>query len=223
MEKFIINTGLKLSSLEIAELTQKDHKNVTRDIDEMIKALNINPLSFEQVEILGNNQTRRFFNLPPREVKILITGYSVPLRAKVIDRLEELEKAQKPRAMSSLDLFRESVEALIEEREQRKLLEVEHKKLAVDHVKLEEKVDHAIEDSILSSIEQGRLQSAIESKAEQWGDVKYNGYIKKALKEKFFGTSASKQRTFKEIPRKHYSTALSFVSQWTPHQRFGVY
>lgn len=45
-----------------------------------------------------NGQWYTCFNLPRREVEILRTGYSIPLRAKVIDRPHELEQAhQGPR------------------------------------------------------------------------------------------------------------------------------
>lgn len=51
-----------------------------------------------QVEVVRDNQDRvAEYKLPRREVDILLTGYSIPMRAVVIDRWRELEaKVAKP-------------------------------------------------------------------------------------------------------------------------------
>lgn len=94
--------NVTMSSLEIAELTGKAHRNVMRDIREMLTELEDEGgvLKFEHTHTnQQNGQTYPCFKLPKREAQILITGYSVKLRAAVIDRLnllEELARNQQP-------------------------------------------------------------------------------------------------------------------------------
>lgn len=90
-----VNQTLTMSTLEIAELTGKNHKDVLRDVRSMLESLNIDERSFASVYKGGNGQDRPIINLPYRETQILVTGYSIPHRAKVIDRWLELEKESK--------------------------------------------------------------------------------------------------------------------------------
>jgi Rha family phage regulatory protein len=80
-----------MSSLEIAERTGKDHKNVMRDIRAMFIQLDITGLSFECSYRDTTGRSLPCFNLPKRECLILVSGYSVELRAAIIDRWQELE------------------------------------------------------------------------------------------------------------------------------------
>ena len=80
-----------LTSIEIAELTGKRHANVMRDIAAMFDQLKIESVKFQNAYLDSKGEYRACYSLPPREVKILITGYDVVRRAKVIDRLEQLE------------------------------------------------------------------------------------------------------------------------------------
>lgn len=86
-----IATTLSMSSREIAELTGKRHNNVCRDIFSMITALKP-----ELNEFLGSYKDARgrllpLYNLPKLETLILVSDYSVELRAPMIDRWMELE------------------------------------------------------------------------------------------------------------------------------------
>lgn len=85
-----------MSSREIAELTGKEHYNVLRDISRMLSELKVPPLSFEGSYRAADNTMRPCFNLPKRETLILVSGYSVELRARIIDRWQELEAVQAP-------------------------------------------------------------------------------------------------------------------------------
>jgi phage regulator Rha-like protein len=80
-----------MSSLEIAELTGKRHGNVMADIRTMLEGLGLPELSFQSGYKDQNNQQRAAFNLPRDLTETLITGYSIPLRHKVVVRLRELE------------------------------------------------------------------------------------------------------------------------------------
>ncbi len=83
-----------MSSLEIAELTGKEHRNVMRDIRTMLTELHGEGgvLSFEHTHTNPQNgQSYPIFKLPKRESLILVSGYSVAMRAAIIDRWQELE------------------------------------------------------------------------------------------------------------------------------------
>ena len=83
-----------MSSREIAELTGKRHDNVTRDIRRMLEDLDEAVLRFEGSYTGADGSSRPCFNLPKRECLILVSGYDVHLRARIIDRWQELEERQ---------------------------------------------------------------------------------------------------------------------------------
>lgn len=82
---------ITMSSVEIAKLTNKRHDNVLRDIDSMLKELNQDPLSFEEIYLDALGRQQKCFMLPKLETQTLITGYSAKLRIAVLARLAELE------------------------------------------------------------------------------------------------------------------------------------
>lgn len=78
-----------MSSREIADLTGKDHDNVRRDVRNLAKALS---LTFEEkAEPSTGGRPSVSYLLPKRESLILVSGYDVHLRARIIDRWQELE------------------------------------------------------------------------------------------------------------------------------------
>ena len=83
--------AVTMSSREIAELTGKEHKNVKRDIENMLSDLGEDALSFERIYIDSVNRQQTEYHLDRRHVECLLTGYSAVLRMKVIDRMHELE------------------------------------------------------------------------------------------------------------------------------------
>lgn len=89
----VVNTDYAvMSSLEIAELTGKEHRNVLADIDKMLKELELGELTFQSTYTDKSNRQSKCYNLPKRETMILVSGYSIKIRAKIVDRWEELEK-----------------------------------------------------------------------------------------------------------------------------------
>lgn len=82
---------LTMSSREIAELTGKRHDHVMRDIEKILDELKIGRPTFGGTYISKQNKVLPCYNLPKRETLILVSGYSVELRAKIIDRWQELE------------------------------------------------------------------------------------------------------------------------------------
>jgi phage antirepressor YoqD-like protein len=82
---------LTMTSREIAELTAKEHKNVLRDIKALLAGLKTEPSAFEGSYTDSTGRILPCFNLPKRECLILVSGYSVELRARIIDRWMELE------------------------------------------------------------------------------------------------------------------------------------
>lgn len=83
-----------MTSREIAELTGKEHRNVLRDGRAMLTELHGEGglLSFEQTyRDPQNGQEYPVLALPKRETLILVSGYSIAMRARIIDRWQELE------------------------------------------------------------------------------------------------------------------------------------
>lgn len=85
-----------MSSREIAELTGKEHKNVIRDIRAMVDALQDGSDLSHVRETKDARGYTSEFHLPKRESLILVSGYDVHLRARIIDRWQELEAQARP-------------------------------------------------------------------------------------------------------------------------------
>ena len=92
---FNSNSAL-MSSLDIADLTGKEHRNVTRDIRTMLESLNLDALSFEHIYLDGSNREQAVYRLPKDLTLTLVSGYDIPLRYRVVKRVEELESQLRP-------------------------------------------------------------------------------------------------------------------------------
>ncbi len=83
-----------MSSLEIAELTGKNHPDVLRDIRNVLQQAEIGESKFASTYLSAQNKELPCYNLPKRECDLVISGYSVKYRLAIIDRWQELETSQ---------------------------------------------------------------------------------------------------------------------------------
>ncbi|UPF04912.1 phage regulatory protein/antirepressor Ant [Pseudomonas mosselii] len=91
----IVDSPITMSSLEIAKLTGKRHDNVMNDIRQQFEELGQDALEFQGNYQDYYNRSKPCFNLPRREVDILLSGYSTKMRAAVVDRWHALEAEKK--------------------------------------------------------------------------------------------------------------------------------
>lgn len=91
-----------MTSLEIAEVTGKQHQHVLRDIDALL-AQGVDASNFGQTSYKDkSNREQRCYLLTKKGCLILASGYDALLREKIINRWEDLETGNvTPRQISS--------------------------------------------------------------------------------------------------------------------------
>lgn len=139
-----------MTSREIAELTGKEHSNVMRDIRNIVNNLGEEKGQFifeESYYINQQNKEQPMYKLDKKSCLLLASGYSVILRARIINRWEELElKEQKNQLV--LPNFNNPAEAA-----RAWAAEYEAKQIAMEKAeKLEKEVIHK-EDVIVGLVE----------------------------------------------------------------------
>lgn len=87
---------LTMTSLQIAEVTGKQHGHVIRDLKDLEEKGVLGLSNFGETSKDSQNKARIIYRLPKRETLILTSGYSAVQRAAIIDRWLELEEQQKP-------------------------------------------------------------------------------------------------------------------------------
>jgi phage antirepressor YoqD-like protein len=116
--------NVTMSSREIAELTGAGHDNVLKTIRALVArgvvSGNDTPYVHPQ-----NGQTYTEILLNYRDTMVVVSGYSVELRARIIDRWQELEAQQAPRIPQTL------AEALRLAADQAEQIEQQQKALAI--------------------------------------------------------------------------------------------
>lgn len=117
--KFQGGDAVTMSSREIAELTEKRHDHVKRDIENMLAELKKDIPSFGGIYLDSMNREQVEYHLDRELTETLITGYSIPLRHKVIRRLHDLEE-QASRPMTQAEITAANANHLVAvERQQR--------------------------------------------------------------------------------------------------------
>lgn len=119
------NVARTMSSREIADLTDSGHDNVLKTIRALVArgvvSGNETPYVHPQ-----NGQTYSEFLLSYRDTMVVVSGYSVELRARIIDRWQELEaQVAKPVELSRMDILQLAMES-----EKARLLAVEQLAIA---------------------------------------------------------------------------------------------
>lgn len=88
---------IRISSVEIANMTGKRHSDVLRDIRNQLKELKIGESNFASTYKDAQSKDRKCFLLDKKQSLVLGSGYNVKLRSKIIDRWMELEEQNQPK------------------------------------------------------------------------------------------------------------------------------
>ncbi|WP_276783641.1 phage antirepressor KilAC domain-containing protein [Haemophilus paraphrohaemolyticus] len=121
------NASLTMSSREIAELCEKEHRHVARDIEVMFEQLEIDTKGYAQIWTHPQNgQSYREFLLPKDLTLTLVAGYNVRLRKRIIDRWLELEAKQ---AVQLPQTFAEALRLAADLEEQKQALLLENQRM----------------------------------------------------------------------------------------------
>lgn len=119
-----------MTSLEIAEVTGKQHAHVMRDIRNIlaqgVSQSNFGLSFYKQPQPHGGFKEIPCFNLTPKGCLILASGYDALLRERIINRLEVLEKSNAPQLPAT---YLDALKALVvSEEEKQRLIEDNTKK-----------------------------------------------------------------------------------------------
>lgn len=119
--------GERMTSLQIAEITARLHKNVMRAIRNMEPAWEkINGRKFELVDYKDEKgETRPCYSLNKEECLYIATKFNDEARAKLIKRWKELEEQSKPSVPQN---YLEALKSLVKSEEEKQQLALENRK-----------------------------------------------------------------------------------------------
>lgn len=195
-----------LTSLEIAEITGKQHAHVMRDIRSLlsqgVSESNFGLSSRKQPQPNGGYKDIPCFNLTPKGCLILASGYDALLREKIINRLEEYEKGRRPSYQEEDPIAR--AEAWIAEQKEKQALILENKRM--QHKA--EYFDNLVDRNLLTSFRDA---------AKQIG-LKQNQFITLLLNDKYI--YRDKKGGLK--PYAQYAGTLFKLKDWGDEHKSGL-
>ena len=108
-----VGPGTIMTSREIADLCEKDHKHVLADVSVMCEGLKIDSAEFSAQDKDSTGRTLPCINFSRDLTLTLVPGYIVVLRKRIIDRWLELESGPAPAALSAGKKFLQSAQLLV--------------------------------------------------------------------------------------------------------------
>lgn len=195
-----------LTSLEIAEVTGKQHAHVMRDIRSLlsqgVSESNFGLSSRKQPQPNGGYKDIPCFNLTPKGCLILASGYDALLREKIINRLEEYEKGRRPSYQEEDPIAR--AEAWIAEQKEKQALILENKKM-------QHKADY------FDNLVDRNLLTSFRDAAKQIG-LKQNQFIAMLINDKYI--YRDKKGGLK--PYAQYAGTLFKLKDWGDEHKSGL-
>lgn len=168
----------RMTSLEIAKITGKEHYNIMRDIRKILEQ-GVNQLNFELVNYKdAKGEERPMFALTKKGCLILASGYDALLREKIIDRWEYLETQNKA-SMPNFANPAEAARAWADQYERNLALEAKNQEL-------KPKADY------FDCLVDRKLNINFRDTAKEIG-LKQNDFIKKLMDAKYVYRDAKNQ------------------------------
>lgn len=127
----IADNDERMTSLQIAEVTGKAHKNVMQAIRKMETAwVKVQGLKFQllqkEVEVNnGGHKMQPYYSLTKEECLYIATKFNDEARAKLVRRWKELEEAHRPAVPQN---YLEALKAMVRIEEQKQQLAIENQK-----------------------------------------------------------------------------------------------
>lgn len=101
-----------MSSREIAELCEKQHQHVKRDIENMLDQLKLDTSKFGHIYFDRMNRQQTEYLLDKDLTLTLVAGYNATLRYRIIKRWQELEQQQfNPATLSRMQILQLAMQA----------------------------------------------------------------------------------------------------------------
>lgn len=192
-----------MTSLEIAEVTGKQHQHVLRDIDSLltqgVDASNFGLTSY----VDKSNREQRCYQLTKKGCLILASGYDALLREKIINRWEELETGKVvPYYVSKTE--EDTKVRMIMVEGMKRVLNLSDSSTLAYAKKLFEPLGLPTPDYVPSK---GILKSASELLKEHNAGISAQAFNKLAIKEGYLEektrkSSSGKDKSFKSITSK---------------------
>ena len=211
-------TGHKetMTSLEIAEVIGKEHKNVMRDIRNILEQ-GVNQLNFELVEYPDKKgELRPCYNITKKGCLILASGYDALLREKIINRWEELEIKERTGGFAVPQTFSQALMLAAKQQEQierqQKAIEAKDKKIAEDAPKV------VFSDAVVGSKSSCLIGELAKILTQNGYKIGQNGLFDKLREEGYLGRSGE----YYNIPNQKYVEQGLFELKKTTHSENGV-
>ena len=211
-------TGHKetMTSLEIAEVTGKEHKNVMRDIRNILEQ-GVNQLNFELVEYPDKKgELRPCYNITKKGCLILASGYDALLREKIINRWEELEIKERIGGFAVPQTFSQALMLAAKQQEQierqQKAIEAKDKKIAEDAPKV------VFSDAVVGSKSSCLIGELAKILTQNGYKIGQNRLFDKLREEGYLGRSGE----YYNIPNQKYVEQGLFELKKTTHSENGV-
>lgn len=160
------NSGLTMSSREIAELCDKQHFHVCRDIIRMLKELEIGESRFGCSYLSEQNKRLTEYRLPKNLTLTLVSGYNVKLRKRIIDRWIKLE-GQAPK-LTQIQILLQSVQLLAD---------VERRQVTLEQQQLDSSKRLDIIETKQADYETGAEHFAVTAYDKVYGHLKVNNKL----------------------------------------------
>ncbi|HDR4726916.1 TPA: ORF6C domain-containing protein [Bacillus cereus] len=215
---FMKENEVVTDSLTISQMFDKEHKNVKRDIFEILskldelRGIDFNKLKFELVEYQDSRNRNQHKYVLNFDAFMLVTmGYTTQkamlIKMKYINEFNKMKEHIQKQPTTVEDAIIHSMTELkqIKERQNHTEEEMNKMKLLVDNeLWLTEQHKGAVQRKV--------KQRVFELKQEGYDNASYQG-IYGALK-RHFGVAK-----YDKIPRKYYQNAMRFIAGWYPPER----
>jgi len=200
MNNLILN-DIQMTSLELSEITGKEHKNIMRDIRNEMEALEYAELIFEPGTYKdANNQDRPCYTFGRDGAMQLALKYDAVTRRKVILKLNDLDQRKFPKLSPELQAI-----------------------FSIDIKQQEhgERISHLESNMTLDYGQQRDLQIAGgKSAVASMGGYQSPAYSNKSLSSKVFShmwrdlKDYFKVSSYRNIPKVKYQRAIEFLDNW---------